>query len=350
MDKKLQGYDARSAENKRRMESNLRDNHGQQPPSKRQNVSGQNVARAYTARNNKRRGNQQGIICYECGRPGHVKRECPKLRNQNHGNRVGNKTRNKMGNNEATTRAYAIGGGGANLDSNVVTDTSYAVELANGRIYKMNILFRGRTLGLLGHPFNVNLMPVEPKSFDVIIVMIGWHRTTPSKSKLNITSCMKTYKYIKKGCQVYLAQVLSKKEEDKSEERQLEDVRIIRNFPEFWQSLHIVLGTQLDMSTTYHPQTDGQSKRIIQTLEDMLRACVLDFGKSWDRHLPLVEFLYNNSYHTSIKAAPFGHCMGISVDHLSDGLKLEIVNLLAQRSSMRQPRRFFKSRAVSSYP
>ncbi|GJU57630.1 putative ribonuclease H-like domain-containing protein [Tanacetum coccineum] len=59
------------------------------------------------------------------------------------------------------------------------------------------------------------------------------------------------------------------------------------------------------MSTTYHPQTDGQSERTIQTLEDMLRACVIDFGKGWDRHLPLVEFSYNNSYHTSIKTTPF---------------------------------------------
>ncbi|GKE20648.1 putative reverse transcriptase domain-containing protein [Tanacetum coccineum] len=73
----------------------------------------------------------------------------------------------------------------------------------------------------------------------------------------------------------------------------------------FWQALHKALGTRLDMSTTYHPETDGQSERTIQTLEDMLRACVLDFGKNWDRHLPLVEFSYNNSYHTSIKAAPF---------------------------------------------
>nr|GEZ60450.1 hypothetical protein [Tanacetum cinerariifolium] len=70
-------------------------------------------------------------------------------------------------------------------------------------------------------------------------------------------------------------------------------------------SLHKALGTQLDMSTTYHPQTGGQSERNIQTLEDMLRACVLDFKKGSDRHLPLVEFSYNNSYHTSIKAAPF---------------------------------------------
>ncbi|GJU51706.1 putative reverse transcriptase domain-containing protein [Tanacetum coccineum] len=73
----------------------------------------------------------------------------------------------------------------------------------------------------------------------------------------------------------------------------------------FWQSLQSALGTQLDMSTTYHPETDGQSERTIQTLEDMLRACVIDFGKGWERHLPLVEFSYNNSYHASIKAAPF---------------------------------------------
>ncbi|GJY15833.1 putative reverse transcriptase domain-containing protein [Tanacetum coccineum] len=73
----------------------------------------------------------------------------------------------------------------------------------------------------------------------------------------------------------------------------------------FWQSLQNALGTQLDMSTTYHPETDGQSERTIQTLEDMLRACVIDFGKGWDKHLPLVEFSYNNSYHASIKAAPF---------------------------------------------
>ncbi|GJU01992.1 putative reverse transcriptase domain-containing protein [Tanacetum coccineum] len=73
----------------------------------------------------------------------------------------------------------------------------------------------------------------------------------------------------------------------------------------FWQSLQNALGTQLDTSTTYHPKTDGQSERTIQTLEDMLLACVIDFGKGWERHLPLVEFSYNNSYHASIKAAPF---------------------------------------------
>ncbi|GJX47992.1 putative reverse transcriptase domain-containing protein [Tanacetum coccineum] len=72
-----------------------------------------------------------------------------------------------------------------------------------------------------------------------------------------------------------------------------------------WKSLNEALGTQLDMSTAYHPQIDGQSERTIQTLEDMLRACVMDFEKGWDRHIPLIEFSYNNNYHTSIKVAPF---------------------------------------------
>nr|GFC91413.1 putative reverse transcriptase domain, ribonuclease H-like domain, aspartic peptidase domain protein [Tanacetum cinerariifolium] len=73
----------------------------------------------------------------------------------------------------------------------------------------------------------------------------------------------------------------------------------------FWRSLQNDLGTRLDMSTAYHLETGGQSKRTIQTLEDMLRACAIDFGKGWVNHLPLVEFSYNNSYHATIKAAPF---------------------------------------------
>ncbi|GKA05594.1 putative reverse transcriptase domain-containing protein [Tanacetum coccineum] len=77
----------------------------------------------------------------------------------------------------------------------------------------------------------------------------------------------------------------------------------------FWRSLQKALGTSLDMSTAYHPQTDGQSERTIQTLEDMLRACVIDFGNGWVKHLPLVEFSYNNSYHASIKAAPFNEAL-----------------------------------------
>ena len=73
----------------------------------------------------------------------------------------------------------------------------------------------------------------------------------------------------------------------------------------FWKSFQKAMGTQLTMSTTFHPQTDGQSEITIQILEDMLRACVLDLKGSWDEHLPLVEFAYNNSYQTSIQMAPY---------------------------------------------
>ncbi|GKE81830.1 putative reverse transcriptase domain-containing protein [Tanacetum coccineum] len=287
------GYAARSANNKRRMESNLRDNRRQQPPFKRQNTSRQNVARAYTAGNNERKGapvgNQQGIICYECGRPGHFRKDFPKLRNQNRGNQTrnknGNKTRNPTGGNETMARAYAIGGGGTNPDSNVVTgtfllnncyasmllsttfsalldvtlttlDTSYAVELADGRISERNIVLRGCTLGLLGHPFDIDLMPIELGSFNVIIgmdwltkyhaliicdekviripygdeVLIIPGDNFNGGSKMNIISCTRTQKYIEKGCQVYLVQVTSKKAEDKSDEKRLEDVPIVREF------------------------------------------------------------------------------------------------------------------------
>ncbi|GJU58379.1 putative reverse transcriptase domain-containing protein [Tanacetum coccineum] len=73
----------------------------------------------------------------------------------------------------------------------------------------------------------------------------------------------------------------------------------------FWQTVQKALGTRLDLNTAYHPQTDRQSERTIQTLEDMLRVCVIDFGGSWDVHLPLAEFSYNNSYHSSIRCALF---------------------------------------------
>nr|GEV30666.1 reverse transcriptase domain-containing protein [Tanacetum cinerariifolium] len=78
----------------------------------------------------------------------------------------------------------------------------------------------------------------------------------------------------------------------------------------FWQLMQEALGTRLDMSTAYHPQTDSQSERTIQTLEEMLRACVMNFGGSWDVHLPLVEFSYNNNYHFRVRYAPFESLYG----------------------------------------
>nr|GEV09842.1 putative reverse transcriptase domain-containing protein [Tanacetum cinerariifolium] len=84
----------------------------------------------------------------------------------------------------------------------------------------------------------------------------------------------------------------------------------------FWEALQKALGTRLNMSTTYHPETDDQSERTIQTLEDMLRAYVMDFGGSWDTPLPLVEFPYNNSQHKSIKCVPFEALYGQTMEKI----------------------------------
>ncbi|GJR99528.1 putative reverse transcriptase domain-containing protein [Tanacetum coccineum] len=94
-------------------------------------------------------------------------------------------------------------------------------------------------------------------------------------------------------------------------EKMYQDMKMLYWWPNIKRSLHNALGTSLDMSTTYHPQADEQSERTIQTLEDMLHAYAIDFGKVWVNHLPLVEFSYKNSYHASIKAAPFKAIYGL---------------------------------------
>ena len=80
----------------------------------------------------------------------------------------------------------------------------------------------------------------------------------------------------------------------------------------FWKNFQKVVGTQLTMSTAFHLQTAGQSGRTIHVLDDMLRACVLDLKGSWEEHLPLVEFSYNNSYQASIQMAPYEALYGRS--------------------------------------
>ncbi|GKE23159.1 putative reverse transcriptase domain-containing protein [Tanacetum coccineum] len=336
----------KNVENKRRLEVNQRDNRGQQPPFKRPNIGGQNVARTYTASNNERKlyngplplcnkcklhhegpctmrcgkcnkvghltrdckvtnsttstqrdqvVNQKVVTCFECGRKGHYRSDYPKLKDQNRGNKAGNK--NGVG--EARGKSYVLGGGDANPDSNVVNgmfllnnhyasmifdsdadrsfvsttfstllditpdtlDVSYAVELADERISKTNTVLRvrGCMLGLLGYPFNIDLMPVELGSFDVIIGMYwlanhhavivydekivripygdevliiqGDRDGKGKKSKLSIISCTKTQKYIKRGCPIFLTQFTKKETEDKSKEKRLEDVPTVQDIP-----------------------------------------------------------------------------------------------------------------------
>ncbi|GJV15706.1 putative reverse transcriptase domain-containing protein [Tanacetum coccineum] len=119
--------------------------------------------------------------------------------------------------------------------------------------------------------------------------------------------------------------------------------------PKAIRSLQKALGTSLDMSTAYHPQIDGQSERTIQTLEDMLRVCVINFGKGWVNHLPLVEFSYNNSYHDSIKAASFEALYGRKYHSLifgPDGWRS--FKSLSEIAKRRAPRRSFSQAKNSS--
>nr|GEU47144.1 reverse transcriptase domain-containing protein [Tanacetum cinerariifolium] len=138
-------------------------------------------------------------------------------------------------------------------------------------------------------------LPRTPSGYDSIWVIVD--RLTKSAHFLPV----KTTDSMEKLTQLYLKDVVYRHGVPIS----IISERDSKFTSRFWRSLQEALGTRLDMSTAYHLETDGQSERTIQTLEYMLRACVIDFGGSWNRHFPLVEFSYNNSYHASIKVAPF---------------------------------------------
>jgi hypothetical protein len=106
---------------------------------------------------------------------------------------------------------------------------------------------------------------------------------------------------LKKMAKMYIDEVVSKHGVPLS----IVSDRDTRFVSKFWKDLQRELGTRVNLSTAYHPQSDGQSERTIQTLEDMLRTCVLDYGGAWDEHLKLIEFAYNNSHHASIGMPPF---------------------------------------------
>ncbi|GJX68908.1 putative reverse transcriptase domain-containing protein [Tanacetum coccineum] len=236
IDQKLKGYAMKNAENKRKFDN-----------SQKGTTEGQAT-----------QSNKRQIL--ECGKQRHYRSDCLKLKDQN----LGNKSGNKSGIGEARGKAYVLGGGDANLDSNVVTgtfllknhyafvlfdlgadqsfvstifstlldkipdtlDVSYAVELADVRVSETNTVLRGCTLGLLGHPFNIDLIPVELGSFDIIIDM-DWlanhHAVIVYDEKIV---------QIPYGDEVLIVQLMKKETEDKSEEKLLEDVPTVRDFPE----------------------------------------------------------------------------------------------------------------------
>ncbi|GJV78623.1 putative reverse transcriptase domain-containing protein [Tanacetum coccineum] len=233
---------------------------------------------------------QRVVTCFKCGAQGRYNKDFPKLKNKNHGNQARN--------GGATARAYVVGNAGKNPDSNVVMgmfflnnrydsilfdtgvdrsfmsnafsslidiipttlDHDYDVELADRKIIRVNTIIRGCTLNFLNHSFNINLMPVELGSFDVIIsmdwlskyhvvivfddkivcvpvgnetlIICGDGSNNGPESRLNIISCTKTQKYLLKGCPVFLTHITIKKVEGKLKEKRLEDVPIVRDFPE----------------------------------------------------------------------------------------------------------------------
>nr|GEY55883.1 hypothetical protein [Tanacetum cinerariifolium] len=205
-----------------------------------------------TNNNNRNNNNntQKGNGCYECGAHGHFKRNCSKLKNNNYGNQGGN--------DNAQARVYVVRNARANPD-NVVADHHYNVEIADGRIIGLNTIMQDCTLNFLKHPFNIDLLSVELDSFDVIIGMDWLSRYNAviayseklvhipfgnriltirgegsnerNEYRLNIISCSKAQEYMSKGCHVFLANITSTKDEDKSKGKRLEDIPVVREFP-----------------------------------------------------------------------------------------------------------------------
>ncbi|GKE28805.1 putative reverse transcriptase domain-containing protein, partial [Tanacetum coccineum] len=297
MDKKIRTFAERQTESKRKFEDTSRNtlNQQQQQQNKRQNTG-----RAYIAgsgEKNPYRGSKPlcskcnyhhdgpcAPKCYKCNKVGHFsrdcrrhfKRDCPKLKNNNRGNQGGN--------GHAPAKVYAVGRVGINPDSNVVTGTfllnnryaSVLFDTGSDRSFvsttfssqidiTVPIEVLGCKLNILNHPFNIDIMPIELGSFNVIIgmdwlvkyqaiimcaekiVCIPWGNETlivhgdrsnrGHDARLHIISYSKTQEYMLKGCPVFLAHVTTKEVKDKLEKKRPEDVPIVRDFPEVFPEL-----------------------------------------------------------------------------------------------------------------
>nr|GEX96694.1 putative reverse transcriptase domain-containing protein [Tanacetum cinerariifolium] len=247
MDQKILTLAERQAKKKKKFEDTLRNNQNQQQQFKRNNVD--RLIRLGLCTNYKRIGhsacdcksqpaaanknqraqgvNQRVLTCFECGAQGHFRRNYPKLRNQNQGNQAGN------GN--VVARAYAVGTTGTNPNSNVVTGTF----LLNNR-HALILFVTGADRSFVSTAFSslIDIIPTTPdhgydiELADEILIFCSDESNNRHESRLNIISCMKAKKYSLKGCPIFLAHVTTKKAEDKSNEKQLEDVPIVQDFLE----------------------------------------------------------------------------------------------------------------------
>ena len=138
-------------------------------------------------------------------------------------------------------------------------------------------------------------LPNSPRGCNAICVIVD--RITKSVHFLHVKTTYSLSKY----ANLYIAEIIRLYGMPVS----IVSDRDPRFVLKFWKSLQWAFGTKLNFSTAFNTQTDGQSERTIQTLEDMLRLCVLDFQENWEAHLPLVKFVYNNSFHASIGMAPY---------------------------------------------